>query len=356
LIKLNKHQTSRMDPFTSSNYGMLRARPRAFSGFSTDEDEFIELDFSSDSGVERERREVIQQLNRENGLSASGTHTNPAAAMMVAAPLLHDKKKKLRKQASKETIIRLKNRDFKVKTRDAELFEDDVHHEGALDEAEYRDLYKQEYRSVFTKIVTSDEYRQLIAPYLNGTEQVLLGHSSEKKVGVQNEENNTAASRYANIDRSTKMALRRQYGPFIKQFEQVLVDFIQNGSDRENNDPRLPLVLLFQDGFSRFVAHGVCEYYQLKSVSVQYNGERVTVISKPLDVQLPSMPLHEYLKLLKEHDKNLPDMEDEPLPFSQIHTRTFVRDYKKTKKTKEETTSAPVHVYKKKVQRKRRFY
>ncbi|KAL0477289.1 hypothetical protein AKO1_001733 [Acrasis kona] len=356
-----------MDPFTSSNYGMLRVRPRAFSGFSTDEDEFIELDFSSDSGVERERREVIQQLNAEARQSAIGGHNNVAAAMMVAAPLQYEKKKKLRKQASKDTIIRLKNKDFKIKSRDAELFEDDVHQEGALDEAEYKELFKHEYRSVFTKIVTSEEYRQVIMPFLNVTsdqQQQLLGKSSEKRGIHVHTEEDTAASRYSHIDRQARMAIRRQYGPFIKEFEQVLVDFIQHGADRD--DPRLPLILVFQDGFGRFVAHGVCQYYQLKSSSVEYNGQRVTVISKPTKVvELPPTSLCLYLKHLKEQeqtlDKTLPDqqLEDEPfLPFSSIQTRTFVRDYKNKKKAKKQETPSDgkVAAQKKKTTRKKRFF
>lgn len=316
-----------MDPFAPRNYGMLRVRPRT-SGFSTDEDEMIELEFSSDSGVEKDKAELSSRLASHSGV----------ASTTVSPHVMIEKRKKHRKGTA-DVVLKMQNRNFKVKARDSEIFDDEAH--GDMDDQEYKELYKVEYNSAFTKIVTNTEYRSIIAPYLDITSEEQTARLGNEETHQQEPSDSTApASRFARIERQVRVALRRQTGTsFIKQLEEALVHFIQNGAEAEYPNSPLPLVLLFRDGYHRLMAHGVCQYYDLKSVSVAYSGERVTVISKQKPnqiVQLPSLSLHEYLKYLKEQESNMYDaIEDSnsstDTPFSRIHTRTFVHEYKLNK-------------------------
>lgn len=328
-----------MDPFAPRNYGMLRVRPRT-SGFSTDEDELIELEFSSDSGIERDRAELNARHPVENDRTLQQS---------MGTPLI-EKRKKRRKQNT-DVIIKMQNKNFKVKARDSEIFEDD-HHANEIDEHEIYELFKQEYKSAFTKIVTSTEYRNIIEPFLSITseEQHVRLDGIDPPHAKHLAEDNSAASRFAHIERQVRVALRRQTGSlFIKQLEHELIDFIQNGPDKEStmDSSKLPLVLLFQDGYHRLMAHGVCQYYKLKSVSVSYSGERVTVISKMFKsnepLALPPMFLYEYLRYLKEQEQNTFDDGDttsslSAAPFTKVHTRTFIHNYKREKA---ETTKTP---------------
>jgi hypothetical protein len=315
-----------MDPFAPRNYGMLRVRPRT-SGFSTDEDEMIELEFSSDSGVEKDRAEMSSRLATHSG-----------AATTTASPHVMLEKRKKHRKGTADVVLKLQNRNFKVKARDSEIFDDEDH--GDLNEQEYKELYKVEYNSAFTKIVTNTEYRSIIEPYLNITSEEQSARLGNDEPHQQEPTDSTApASRFARIDRQVRVALRRQTGTgFIKELEETLIHFIHNGAEADYPNSPLPLVLLFRDGYHRLMAHGVCQYYDLKSVSVAYSGERVTVISKQKPnqtVQLPSLSLHEYLKYLKEQESHMYDaIEDSTTntaPFSRIPTRTFVHEYKAKK-------------------------
>jgi hypothetical protein len=277
-----------------------------------------------------------------------------------------EKQKKRRKHNS-DVLIKIQNRNFKVKARDSEIFDDEEHGGAAMDELEYKELFKVEYNSAFTKIVTTTEYRGVIAPYLNITSDEQTERlGTDKPHHHDHADDNSTAARFARIERQVRVALRRQTGSaFIKQLEQTLVDFIQNGAEQDqapSSESKLPLVLLFQDGYHRLMAHGVCQYYDLKSVSVSYSGERVTVISKPKSsqpLQLPPMPLHEYLKHLKEQESNMfdtigDDSESTHTPFSRVHTRTFIHNYKRDKQARE--AKAPQHSQKKTTKPKKRKY
>lgn len=99
----------------------------------------------------------------------------------------------------------------------------------------------------------------------------------------------------------TREALRRSFLPeLIEGYENRIRTFIGNGNDSEI------LLLQVQDPFHRLLLHGVCEFYDLISVTeTQTRGSDVVKMTKikkkklgPLEI--PNLTLTHFLKLSKD--------------------------------------------------------
>ncbi|KAL3517555.1 hypothetical protein ACH5RR_020144 [Cinchona calisaya] len=103
------------------------------------------------------------------------------------------------------------------------------------------------------------------------------------------------------IDCRTREALRRSFLPeLICGYEECIRDFI-----KDNGDGAV-LELHVQDPFRRLLLHGVCEFYNLVSITVtQSKGTetlKMTRIRKKKagDLELPNITLCNFLKMAKE--------------------------------------------------------
>jgi hypothetical protein len=98
----------------------------------------------------------------------------------------------------------------------------------------------------------------------------------------------TAEERWRSIDKDLRYMLQRfTNSEFIRQLETVLIEFMQH-SEAEKDMAALPLLVNVPDGMLRMVAHAAARFYQLQSASVDYKGDRITVISKPRIYRFPN--------------------------------------------------------------------
>ncbi|KMT06129.1 hypothetical protein BVRB_7g163000 [Beta vulgaris subsp. vulgaris] len=103
------------------------------------------------------------------------------------------------------------------------------------------------------------------------------------------------------IDCRTREALRRSFlSELIEGYENRIRTFIEDGNDSEI------LVLQVQDPFHRLLLHGVCEFYDVISVTEPQTGGskmvKTTKIKKKKSgrLEIPSLTLSHYLKMSKE--------------------------------------------------------
>ncbi|GAB2281394.1 hypothetical protein Dimus_015989 [Dionaea muscipula] len=102
------------------------------------------------------------------------------------------------------------------------------------------------------------------------------------------------------VDSRTREALRRSFlSELVEGYEKSVRTFIQEGGDAD------VLLLQVQDPFHRLLLHGVCEFYNLVSVTETTKGsETVTMVrirKKKSGAQvLPSITLLHFLKMAKE--------------------------------------------------------
>ncbi|XP_065861172.1 uncharacterized protein [Euphorbia lathyris] len=118
------------------------------------------------------------------------------------------------------------------------------------------------------------------------------GHVDAHKVAVLNA--------WRRIDCRTREALRRSFlTDLIQGYEVCIRDFIQQSDDEV-------LALQVQDPFHRLLLHGVCEFYNLASVTVSepQGAESIKttrIKRKKMDgVELPTITLSDFLKMTKE--------------------------------------------------------
>ncbi|KAH9613048.1 hypothetical protein KSS87_000761 [Heliosperma pusillum] len=103
------------------------------------------------------------------------------------------------------------------------------------------------------------------------------------------------------IDCRTREALRRSFLPdLIEGYEKCIRTFIEDEKDSD------VLVLHVQDPFHRLLLHGVCEFYNLVSVTeTQSMGSEMVKATKikkkkSAGVELPKLMLSHFLKMSKE--------------------------------------------------------
>ncbi|OVA05520.1 R3H-associated N-terminal domain [Macleaya cordata] len=131
-----------------------------------------------------------------------------------------------------------------------------------------------------------------------------LNGSSTKRKGPVDADKMAALNAWHRVDCRTREALRRSFlSELIENYEKCIRSFIKESGDGE------VLVLHVQDPFHRLLLHGVCEFYDLESLTVTRSKEakspkspKMTRIEKKRSgsVELPNITLSHFLKMSKE--------------------------------------------------------
>lgn len=336
-----------------SEFGMAHIRARSVNTATTagmmsgdeEEDPIILsdnlLNSASDFDSSVEKANYGEKLHRMQNKTKHKRKKKNAVQMSASAPSA---------SASSSTVLSL----YQIAQRNRTYYSDDEYDENdnntlQLDEAEYRELFKVPYESAFTKIVTNEIDRELIEPYLHmhtDAQQKLLDKillqdimkNQQHKIQAKLK-NMTASARFSRIEDQLRVGLRREAAcsdlVFIAQLEQELVNYINWIAKKESRDEAIPLVLSFVENFYRFLCHGICQYYCLYSSSVDYKGQRVTVISTPKNSDIrnhfPSTPLHQYLRELTGKSDINPSLDphsQESYKHEKLDALTFLANLK----------------------------
>ncbi|XVF21804.1 hypothetical protein REPUB_Repub12eG0121600 [Reevesia pubescens] len=126
-----------------------------------------------------------------------------------------------------------------------------------------------------------------------------LNNSSRKKKFHVDGDKMAVLNAWRRIDCRTREALRRSFlSELISGYEDCIRTFIKESVDGD------VLTLQVQDPFHRLLLHGVCEFYNLVSVTVTQDAEspKVTRIKKKKMgvIELPNITLSHFLKMSKE--------------------------------------------------------
>ncbi|KAM7254319.1 hypothetical protein ACFE04_032001 [Oxalis oulophora] len=131
-----------------------------------------------------------------------------------------------------------------------------------------------------------------------------MNRSPSKKRGQVDTEKMAVLNSWHRIDCRTREALRRSFlVELVQGYEDCVRGFINDSEDVD------VLVLQIQDPFHRLLLHGVCEYYNLGSITVSESedGEslKTTKITKKnvTSAELPNICLAQFLKMSKEDSK-----------------------------------------------------
>ncbi|XP_028762197.1 R3H domain-containing protein 4 [Neltuma alba] len=128
-----------------------------------------------------------------------------------------------------------------------------------------------------------------------------LESSVTKKKGHIDADKGEVLNAWRRVDSRTREALRRSFlWELINGYEECIRTFVTGSTDRD------VLELRIEDPFHRLLLHGVCEFYNLDSVTVtEGNGmeaSKVTMIKKKKKGSpvLPNITLSHFLKMSKE--------------------------------------------------------
>jgi hypothetical protein len=128
-----------------------------------------------------------------------------------------------------------------------------------------------------------------------------LNDSSAKGKGPVDTDKMAVLHAWRRIDCRTREALRRSFlVELLQGYEDAIRGFINDSGDVD------VLVLHAQDPFHRLLLHGVCEYYNLGSITVTESNAReslkTTKITKKNTscAELPNITLAQFLKMSKE--------------------------------------------------------
>ncbi|EFC40393.1 predicted protein [Naegleria gruberi] len=282
-------------------------------------------------------------------------HSFPPSSNLMTFSSTVDKKKKLRKknlQVQQDQVVKKHLKDLK----DANIF--------------HGDATEEDYKSLFVipheEIWTTSEFRNVIEPALREFEEQGYQMKEKKAPSLKSL---TAHQRYHKlVEQQAKEALNRQYDvDFVTLMEDILIPFINQRKviDEENENKeentaeqqselvdRLKgnfMVLVLTDGHRRFLTHAICQFYSLKSFSTDYDGARVTVISKRRHlVESDDYPVYEsranylstYLAQFKQEkpsymlDNDL--FKHEGNEIKVLDKKSFVKHYRKKKKKQQE--------------------
>ncbi|KAK9281002.1 hypothetical protein L1049_003893 [Liquidambar formosana] len=128
-----------------------------------------------------------------------------------------------------------------------------------------------------------------------------LGSSSSKKRGRADADKMAVLNAWHRVDCRTREALRRSFlSELVESYEECVRTFIKESGDGD------VLVLHVRDPFHRLLLHGVCEFYNLVSVTVEQSKDakssKMTRIKKKKtgSAELPNITLSHFLKMSKE--------------------------------------------------------
>ncbi|KAJ6855014.1 R3H domain-containing protein 4 isoform X1 [Populus alba x Populus x berolinensis] len=126
-----------------------------------------------------------------------------------------------------------------------------------------------------------------------------LNRRSVKREGRVDADKMAVLNAWHRIDCRTRDALRRSFlVELIESYEACIRVFIEDGGDEV-------LSLQVQDPFHRLLLHGVCEFYNLASVTETESKDAVSfkttkIKKKMVVVELPNITLSNFLKMSKE--------------------------------------------------------
>ncbi|KAG6645180.1 hypothetical protein I3843_08G100600 [Carya illinoinensis] len=128
-----------------------------------------------------------------------------------------------------------------------------------------------------------------------------LERSPSKKPGRVDADKMAVLNAWHRVNCRTREALRRSFlSELIEGYEECIRAFITDSGDGDI------LVLRVQDPFHRLLLHGVCEFYNLVSVTVKESKDagssKMTRITKKKKsaAELPSITLTHFLRMSKE--------------------------------------------------------
>lgn len=128
-----------------------------------------------------------------------------------------------------------------------------------------------------------------------------LKSSPSKRKGRVNSDKMAVLNAWRRVDCRTREALRRSsLLELIEGYEECIRAYITDSGEEE------ALVLQVQDPFHRLLLHGVCEFYNLGSVTVKQSGvsesSKTTRITRKKrgSVEIPSISLSHFLRMSKE--------------------------------------------------------
>lgn len=128
-----------------------------------------------------------------------------------------------------------------------------------------------------------------------------LKSSPSKRRGRIGAERLAVLNAWHRVDCRTRDALRRSFlSELIESYEECIRAFIKESGDED------VLELHVQDPFHRLLLHGVCEFYNLVSVTVAQPNEgslkmtRIKRRKKVGSAEIPSITLSHFLKMCKE--------------------------------------------------------
>ncbi|KAG0475791.1 hypothetical protein HPP92_015477 [Vanilla planifolia] len=109
-----------------------------------------------------------------------------------------------------------------------------------------------------------------------------------------------AMDAWRRIGYRTREAFKRSYlSELVEHYEEQIRAFICHTSDED------VLVLHVQDPFHRLLLHGVCEFYNLISITITSNSSKMIRIKKRMNSKesLPNISLSGFLKMAKDSKK-----------------------------------------------------
>lgn len=125
--------------------------------------------------------------------------------------------------------------------------------------------------------------------------------SSTKRKGRVDADKTAVLNAWHRVNCKTREALRRSFlSELVQGYEECIRAFIMDGGDRD------ALELRVQDPFHRLLLHGVCEFYNLVSVTVTKSKDaespKMTRITKKKKgvAELPNITLIHFLRMSKE--------------------------------------------------------
>ncbi|GFZ04690.1 hypothetical protein Acr_17g0002620 [Actinidia rufa] len=128
-----------------------------------------------------------------------------------------------------------------------------------------------------------------------------LESSSSKRKGRVDADKMAVLTAWHRVDCRTRDALRRSFlSDLVYGYEECIRAFIKESGDGE------VLVLHVQDPFHRLLLHGICEFYNLVSVTATQSkgtaSSKMTRIKKRKvgSVELPNITLVQFLRMAKE--------------------------------------------------------
>lgn len=238
--------------------------------------------------------------------SSASEHIFISSADEAMKDALSKKKKKLRKTKKNSKI-------------EPQIY--DFHDDQEMTAEYFRELIEPKYQSAFTDFVTgklklTEEDEAYLQELMDsGISKKNTDCTEELRKNFYSPTSWSPMKRYSRIASTTQSAMHRVFGKehvgyFFSDLETYLEDFILK--------QRTKAVIIFKDPYQRYLAHGIIKYYLLHSKSVDYQGDRITVIQtssrlrrlqaynlkhpkKGRKLILPQLRLYHFLAMLYSH-------------------------------------------------------